>query len=201
MATTKMTKNRKIYPFFLFFFIISALGLSTFLYVRSDSTEQNTLKLSDTFPTAFGKNILITSYNKDGLMSSKIASPMVFHYTNNSTRFKHPHIILHELQTTTPKNPWIITANEGLAEKGSAKITFWDDVRIAQKGLANQKDTLITTSRITYFPGKHFAETDQAITLIQDGVRLDSVGLRAFLDQKQFDLLSKVRGSYVPTPQ
>ncbi len=145
---------------------------------------------------AFAMNVEATQFNELGQLRGEIKSPKVLHFTEgDSAFFTTPFVTLY---SQGGKAPWLISAKTGKTLNGTQQIDLIDNVVIHQPTSAQNTDTVIKTSLLHIYPKKQFADTDQAVTLVQPGVTVNAVGMNAYLDQKHVVLLSNTRGSYDP---
>jgi lipopolysaccharide export system protein LptC len=61
---------------------------------------------------------------------------------------------------------------------------------------SKNRQTLLTTSRMTVFPDKEYAETSQAVKIEGDGGVTTANGMKAYLNEGRMLLLSNVRGQH-----
>ena len=93
---------------------------------------------------------------------------------------------------------WNTTAKFGRSFFGDKKIWLWNHVVIHQTNKAGGDPTTMKTVFLTIFPHQQFAETNKPVVIIQPGTIVNSVGLRAHMQQGTIRLLSHARGEYVP---
>jgi len=94
------------------------------------------------------------------------------------------------------KNPaWHITAKRGKSYKDQV-IVLLDDVKLEE--LDGKNKAIITTKTLYYYPQKKLAQTKDPVTLRQQGMVINAIGLKADTKQKQIDLLAHVRAEIAP---
>jgi lipopolysaccharide export system protein LptC len=91
--------------------------------------------------------------------------------------------------------PWHVQSLKGEVSPGGTQVELIDSVRIARTDEKN-RTTIITSSRMTVFPQKQYAETQQAVRIDGFGGVSTGVGMKAYLKENRMNLLSKVRGLY-----
>ncbi|AIZ31751.1 LPS export ABC transporter periplasmic protein LptC [Pseudomonas parafulva] len=91
--------------------------------------------------------------------------------------------------------PWHVQSVRAEVNPDGSEVELIDNVRIARTD-EKQRDTLITSSRMTVFPQKQYAQTDQAVRIDGAGGTTTGVGMKAYLEDGRMDLLSNVRGQY-----
>ena len=91
--------------------------------------------------------------------------------------------------------PWHVTSDRGEVNPGGTEVELIDNVRIARTD-EKQRETIITSSRMTVFPQKQYAQTEQAVRIDGAGGTTTGKGMKAYLKEGKMDLLSNVRGQY-----
>ncbi|WP_313738607.1 LPS export ABC transporter periplasmic protein LptC [Pseudomonas sp.] len=91
--------------------------------------------------------------------------------------------------------PWHIQSKHAEVNPDGTEVELIDSVRIARTDEKN-RNTLITSSRMTVFPQKQYAQTEQAVRIDGAGGTTTGTGMKAYLKDGRMDLLSNVRGQY-----
>jgi len=166
-------------------------GLSVWLIISSHHMSLG--KNKPQTPDAFATNIEATKMDKFGKPKSVLKSPKSTHYQqNDTTQLEKPFIILYKQN----EPPWHIHADHGTAIHGSEKITLYGHVKFRQLPGTNSHYMTLTTSEMTFYPDRSFAETDKPVTIRQPGNIVHAVGLQADTEKSYIKLLSKTRGQY-----
>lgn len=181
--------------YILGFILLIALGFSGWYYVQNSTVHYK--KNTSNKPQAdfYIYNMTSLQFDKNGKLSDKITSPKVTHYPKNNTSYLQQPLIYAQ---RNQQGAWHIKSDQGKAENGSDVVTLWGNVNLHQEASKENGTTTITTSKLTYYPKKKFAETHKAIQISQPGTVLNSVGMQAYLDQGRVKLLSRARGQYNP---
>ena len=91
--------------------------------------------------------------------------------------------------------PWHVTSKRGEVNPDGTEVELIDSVRVARTDDKN-RDTVITTSRMTVFPQKQYAQTEQDVRIDGAGGVSTGKGMKAYLKESRIHLLSNVRGQY-----
>ena len=91
--------------------------------------------------------------------------------------------------------PWHVTSERGEVNSGGTEVELIDSVRIKRTDEKN-RDTLITSTRMTVFPQREYAQTEQPVRIEGAGGVSTGVGMKAYLKESRIHLLSNVRGQY-----
>ncbi len=145
---------------------------------------------------AFATGIDGVQFDELGQKQGELQSPKLLHFVNDDSSVLTTPLLT--LYSKDNKAPWSISSQTGKTFNGTQKIDLIDNVVIHQPPGAQNQDTIITTSLLHIFPNQKLANTDKPVTLVQSGVKITSVGMNAYLDQKHVTLLSQARGFYDP---
>ncbi|MDD2049031.1 LPS export ABC transporter periplasmic protein LptC [Pseudomonas putida] len=91
--------------------------------------------------------------------------------------------------------PWHVQSEKGEVNPDGSEVELIDSVRVARTDEKN-RTMIITTSRMTVFPQKQYAQTAQAVKIDGAGGVTTGNGMKAYLKDGRMDLLSNVRGQY-----
>lgn len=91
--------------------------------------------------------------------------------------------------------PWHVQSERAEVNPDGTEVELIDAVRVARTDEKN-RNTLITTTRMTVFPQKQYAQTEQAVRIDGAGGTTTGKGMKAYLKDGRMDLLSNVRGQY-----
>lgn len=91
--------------------------------------------------------------------------------------------------------PWHVTSKRGEVNPDGTEVELIDSVRVARTDDKN-RDTVITSSRMTVFPQKQYAQTEQDVRIDGAGGVSTGKGMKAYLKESRIHLLSNVRGQY-----
>lgn len=156
------------------------------------------------FPNTYLTNMHTREFNKDGFLSFELESELaeVFGSTGNKnrqkkangvTRFKKPTMQFH-----SPDKPtWHVKGNVGIAHNNGEKFELRWGVNIWHVDAKGEK-TEIKTVKLTIFPEREYAETDKPVTITTAEGTTEATGMRLFLNEQRFQLLSNVKGYYEP---
>lgn len=140
------------------------------------------------------ENFNLTILDKSGKMQYHLSAASMLHYKESDiTRLKGPNIELFR----TPQEHWKIQANEGNVSPAGKDVLLEGKVHLQRTTSAQQKPFIMTTETLTIRPDDNTVSTQDNIQLQGNGVLIKARGMFADLEQENFQLLSRVRGSYV----
>ncbi|KIL06227.1 LPS export ABC transporter periplasmic protein LptC [Stutzerimonas balearica] len=91
--------------------------------------------------------------------------------------------------------PWHVRSERGEVSPGGEQVELIDDV-VVERTDAKGRSTVVTTSRMTVWPEKDYAETRQAVRIDAANGVTTANGMKAYLDDGRMLLLSNVRGQH-----
>lgn len=175
--------------------ILLSVGLTLWSFLLLNKQHVPTTHRSAAEPDAFMENVDALILDKTGLPKMKIYTPKMVHYVNDdTTHLIAPQIILYRQSPI----PWYIHSKFAKASQGADNIEFWNNVLIRHPADVDHPETTITTNTLTVHTNRKTAETRDAITLSQPSFNVQSIGMFADMNTDSVNLLSNVRGEYVP---
>ena len=91
--------------------------------------------------------------------------------------------------------PSHVTSKRGEVNPDGTEVELIASVRVARTDDKN-RETVITSSRMTVFPQKQYAQTEQNVRIDGAGGVSTGKGMKAYLKESRIHLLSNVRGQY-----
>lgn len=147
-------------------------------------------------PSDFGNKIQVTVMNVQGHREYMFTSPHVLHYAENDRyTFTLPHLVMY----VDNAPPWTLDALQGETLQGDTQVKLWKNVTMAQPRGANNLPTIIKTEAAVIYPKQRLVTTDLFISAVEPNAKAEGVGMKLDMNKQTLDLLSQVRGYYVPT--
>ncbi len=154
--------------------------------------DQPDASLDDTAIDYYAINTRSVQYLPDGTLQYDMTSDKVEHVKATDV----------SLLTTPNLNmyrggafPWHVQSKRGEVSSDGDQVELMDSVRVERTD-EKQRTTIITSSRMTVFPQKEYAQTDQDVRIDGAGGVTTAKGMKAYLKDSRMDLLSNVRGQY-----
>jgi lipopolysaccharide export system protein LptC len=124
------------------------------------------------------------------------------HYEMTTDRLKHVKATDITLLTTPNLDlyrgsdlPWHVRSERGEVAPQGQEVELIDKVRVERTD-AKGRPTILTTSRLTVFPEKEYAQTQQAVRIDAANGVTTAQGMKAYLNDGRMLLLSNVRGQH-----
>ena len=91
--------------------------------------------------------------------------------------------------------PWHVSSERGEVGPQGQEVELIDKVRVERTD-AKGRPTILTTSRLTVFPEKDYAQTRQPVRIEAANGVTTATGMNAYLNEGRMLLLSNVRGQH-----
>jgi lipopolysaccharide export system protein LptC len=140
----------------------------------------------------------LISTDKIGRITAQFSATMLWHYKeNNRSTFTKPVAYYYPEK----KPAWEMIADNGEALNGDAMVNLWDHVWLHQNADNTTKSMTLTTSKMTIYPQRKFAENNVALQITQPGLIVNAVGFTADFKSNQVKLLSQTKAYYAAAEQ
>tara|TARA_R110000796_G_scaffold5833_4_gene21368 strand:+ start:9722 stop:10300 length:579 start_codon:yes stop_codon:yes gene_type:complete len=148
---------------------------------------------SSTRPDFYIDNARIQALSKEGKTAYELTSTHAVHQVEDgSTHLEQPKLVFYRGED--PK-PWLLEADEGLVTENGDRVDLKANVLLQQQ-LTNQPTRRLSTSALTLFPARDYAETDQDVKIEAARSVTTATGMQLFLNDGRLKLLSTVRGQH-----
>lgn len=178
----------------LMFLPIAALLIALgYWNIRPESfDEQHTAVATETSVDFFVVNPHTQQFKEDGSLNYRMKADKLEHIkATDITLMSQPDLLLYRQNEA----PWHVQSQRGEVAPAGKQVELIDDVRVQRTDNKNRQ-TLLTTSRLTVFPDKEYAETSQAVKIDAANGVTTATGMKAYLNEGRMDLLSNVRGQH-----
>lgn len=144
-------------------------------------------------PDYYLYDFTLTAMNAQGRPSYRLSAPALVHYpSDDSALVTRPHLEVYR----SGKPPWDIDAQQAHIADHGKRVFLTGRVKIVRRTAGSKRPVTILTRDLHIRPDQDYAYTDQPVTLLSNGLRVEAVGLRAHWKQERVQLLSRVRGVY-----
>ncbi len=155
-------------------------------------TDRHATALDDSAIDFYATNTHTLQYQADGQLHYEMTATKVEHLkTSEVTLLSQPDLLLFR---GTPI-PWHVQSEHGEVSPTGEQVELIDSVRVERTD-AKGNPTILTTSRLTVFPDREYAETRQPVKIDAANGVTTAVGMKAYLDDSRMHLLSNVRGQH-----
>jgi lipopolysaccharide export system protein LptC len=137
-------------------------------------------------------NAKSTQFQPDGKLANRMTSDKLEHLKSSDiTLLSKPDLLLYR----GTELPWHVQSERAEVAPEGTQVELIDAVRVARTD-AKGRPTILTTSRLTVFPDKDYAQTEQAVRIEAANGVTTAQGMKAYLNDGRMLLLSNVRGQH-----
>ena len=185
--------NGKLRNYVIGLLAVALIGALGYWNVRPESfMERQAAAESDTTIDFYVVGASAQQFQTDGQLQYEMTADKVEHLkASEVTVLTKPDLQMYRGTTY----PWHVQSERGEVNPDGTEVELIDSVRVAR---TDEKDrtTIITSSRMTVFPQKQYAQTEQDVRIDGAGGTTTGKGMKAYLKEGKMDLLSNVRGQY-----
>ncbi|TWI55395.1 lipopolysaccharide export system protein LptC [Pseudomonas duriflava] len=182
---------RKPLSYGLIALVLAAIGYWNLLPQRFINPAETT-SVSDSRIDAFAINARAIQYRPDGKVQYEMTSERLDHVeATDITHVTRPDVLAYRGTDL----PWHMRSVRAEVAPGGSQAELIDDVRVERTD-AKGRSTVLTTTRLTVFPDKDYAQTEQAVRIEAANGVTTALGMKAYLNDGRMLLLSKVRGQH-----
>lgn len=187
---------KKAYFLLIFLTILSVI----WVILPFDKKKQKKLQ-AVSHPQEYMTNVSMWSYTETGALKNELrAKYWAYLPETKSSELLLPHLTIYKPDKTI----WHIDAKQGKVAQptiGSIEqVELSNEVVIERPETDNHVIPLkLETSLLRYQPKTQYAETEQWITMTKPGLKIQGLGMRAFLDKNFVELLKDVKTTYIAT--
>jgi len=169
-------------------------GFSIWMLSSEAPKQPRLINMDKSVPDAFMENFTAHNFDNKGIPRHEISAEYMAHYpVDDYSEFTSPELILFK----SGKQRWSVSAEKGTTTKDIKEIILHGEVNINRLNkLTGKPDLVINTAEILIRPDENYLETDKKISMTTAKHKLESIGIRANLDEGKVELLSRVRGIY-----
>ncbi len=137
-------------------------------------------------------NARTLQYQEDGQLHYEMTADKLEHMqASDITLLNKPDLQLYRGSAY----PWHVQSERGEVAPEGKEVELIDAVRVARTD-AKGRPTVITSSRMTVFPDKEYAQTQQAVRIEAANGVTTAQGMKAYMNDGRILLLSNVRGQH-----
>ncbi len=139
------------------------------------------------------RDFLLRAMNENGRLGHTLAAENLYHYADREqSTLTRPHMMFYEEDRAV----WDISAEHGLVSDGDHLVSLSGDVQVRYTGTTPGRSFRIHTHELHVWPEERRAETEAAVSIVQQAGVTHSIGMRAELDPRRLYLPAQVRGQY-----
>lgn len=179
--------------------LLPLLGLLGATYWLNQQVQQGSAKLDSSKrhdPDAIMENFSAIKLNEWGVPRFIMAAKKMQHYPDDdSTVLEVPRLAI-----LSAEHPAIrIIARQGIVSSKGDEVFMHNDVEVLREASAQQEELTLHTEYLHIIPGRDWADTDHAVTIVDAHNTVHATGLEMDNKARTLKLLSQVRSEHVPS--
>lgn len=185
--------SKRFRTFLVFGVLALLLAAAGYWNINPESfLDKTKATVDDTAIDFYATNAHTVQYLPDGGVQYELTSDKVEHLKATDVSWlTNPDMFMYRGTAF----PWHVQSKQAEVSSGGDQVELIDNVRVARTDERN-RTTIITSSRMTVFPQKQYAQTEQAVRIDGAGGVTTAKGMKAYLNDSKINLLSNVRGQY-----
>ncbi len=177
-------------------FIFGAIGIILFLFFTNNSNPATIIE--NTKPQEYMCGLQAINYDEHGKPQQNLyADRWEFIKDKGNSKLTKPKVIVYKSATEI----WHLTADNATAWHANlqdkiSKVELYDNVRLSREPIADNPETVLTTTSLDYYPLDDKIYTDSFAKLEQPDLIISGHGLTGYLKQNWIELHEKVTTIY-----
>lgn len=180
--------------------LLALAGLSYGLWRWVENSMRETAPAESQAPVLIVDRFRAVRMSAAGLREYVIEAPRLAQLTGQlGTRIEQP--VLDWYQPDGETREWRLQADQGWVAADQKTVRLEGEVVMTRAAESGKTPFKVITRDILIRPAERYAETAAPALALTPGGELRAVGVRAYLDREQLELLAEVRGYYEPSPR
>ncbi len=186
-----MTNRVKFLTILLALTVISTLAS---IWLTDEDTESDPVRKAHK-PDYYMENFSTLTMNQDGSPKNKVSAEFMAHYQDDdTTELLQPNLELFHAD----KPPTYVTAEKGWITSNNEVILLSGAVHLNQDDKNGRLQLQVDTSDVKILLDEDYIETEKHAVITNQRTRIETIGLRAYMNENRIELLSHVRGKIEP---
>ncbi len=172
--------------------VLLALGSAWILSQLSRQRDASTATAPHV-PDFYMENFSTTTMDELGKPKRTLSADHMAHFPDTDTNeLENPYMILFD----PARPPWHVRSERGWVSPDSDVMLLLGNVHIWRNNEVGERVLDLTTRDLRVLPDSQYGETDKPVVIRTPSSESRGTGMRAFLDQRRIELLSRVRTVY-----
>ena len=177
--------------------LLAGAGASGWMLYNLGFRAQETARSSPDAPDAFLENFVTVEMDDAGRPRRRIEANYMAYHADQTVELTNPRYVLFRAEG----EPWHVRSERGHVSADGTVVWLLGKVDVWRNDASGARDLDIWTERLKVLPDTEYAETTEPVTIRTPGSISTGVGMRAYLDETRFQLLSQVRTDVHRRPQ
>ena len=173
----------------LFAALLAAAGASGWMLYDLDVRAPATTRSSPGAPDAYMEHFVTVEMDGAGKPRRRIEADRMEYHADRTIDLSKPHYVLFPAEG----EPWHVRSERGRVSTDGTVVWLLGEVNIWRNDNSGARDLDIRTEHMKVLPDSEYGETESPVTIRTPTSISTGVGMRAYLDETRFQLLSQVR--------
>ena len=172
--------------------IILVLIMFVWLLPSNYSDSQDDTTADDLFPDYFGNHVTVYDYKATDYIVNKMVAASIEHYfSDDHTSLSDPELWEYDKKAMVR---WHAAAERGIMPADRQTFKLQKNVVVVQPAASSQEEIRLTTDEMTIYTKENIVDTDSPVTVIRQGSKLKTIGMKYFYRRNIVQLKSHVSG-------
>ena len=169
--------------------LLAAAGTSGWMLYNLDFDAPVTAKRPSDAPDAYMENFVTVEMDGAGKPKRRIEADYMAYHADETVELSNPRYVLYRAEG----EPWHVRSERAQVSADGTVLLLMGKVDIWRNDASGARALDIRTEHLKVLPDSEYGETEEAVTIRTPAGTSTGVGMRAYLDETRFQLLSQVR--------
>ena len=169
--------------------LLVAAGASGWFLYDLDFDGDSSVRAAPDAPEAYMENFVSVEMDGAGRPRRRIEASYMAYYADRTVALTDPRYVLF----SDEGEPWHVRSERGRMSPDGSVLWLLGKVDIWRNDAEETRDLDIRTEHLMVRTASEYAETTELVTIRTPSSTSSGVGMRAWLDETRFELLSQVR--------
>lgn len=169
--------------------LLAAAGAAGWVLYKVGARTQVTTQSAQDAPEAYMENFVTVEMDGTGKPKRRIEANYMAYHADRTVELTQPRYVLFRAEG----EPWHVRSERGHVSADGTVVWLLGKVDAWRNDAAGARDLDIRSERLKVLPDSEYAETTEPVTIRTPGSMSTGVGMRAWLGETRFELLSQVR--------
>ena len=169
--------------------LLAAAGAAGWVLYNAGVRTQVTTRSAPDAPEAYMEHFVTVEMDDTGKPRRRVEASYMAYHADRTVELTQPRYVLFRAEG----EPWHVRSERGHVSADGTVVWLLGKVDAWRNDAAGARDLDIRSERLTVLPDSESAETTEPVTIRTPGSMSTGVGMRAWLGETRFELLSQVR--------
>ena len=189
MTSRRSTVTVSLGPWIFPAALLAAAGASGWILYNIEFDEPVAARTSPDAPDAYMERFVTIEMDGAGKPRRRIEADYMAYHVDQTVELTNPRYVLFRAEG----EPWHVQAETGRVSADGTVVRLLGKVDVWRNDASGARDLDVRTEHLMVLPDSEYGETEEPVTIRTPTSTSTGVGMRAFLDETRFELLSQVR--------